>query len=293
MVEPWQIPAERPLFTDALLMEQYKAYRSESRKDKAYNTPFRYSDSGGCARAMVYGALGVEPTDTMDVASVHVTNMGTLYHEQLQEALSRKYPGATFETPTMVEHTSGHSDGIVPEVSVTGVARNWEGGSVSLEFKFLGSYPFEKAVGVSKRGYTKKDPEGPRFKDMLQCGMNAYANGCETCVIGYIARDPISTALATKVLLPPIQQVVAEFTIPQTVWWPLVDMELNRQANLVTDYVEHSLIPPGEVYNDEGTKLKRIHADGSHWLCKNYCLYRSVCLEDGPNEVAVDIRKVS
>lgn len=291
MPETWKFPVMQPLFTDALAQELVDAAKTADRKAKAFDTRIRFSDSGRCSRQLAYEDLGAEP-EAWDAASLHVAFLGTTYHELLQGAIQRRFPGCQIEVKGIVAEASnsGHCDALADEAIITIVVTDWKGGRVLYELKTKGTYQFDKAVGVMRKSYKRSDPKGPALEVVLQGGMNAKAHDCETLVIGYVCFENFSVGLAERVGLRMMDRFLAEWHIPKSVWEPLTDRETDRLKE-VLDAVDLGYLPEREVYDEnKWGELLTIAPEGSKppWQCQ-YCSFRIQCEDDGPGTVEIPV----
>lgn len=300
MPESWQQPVMKPLFTDALAQELVDAAKTADRKAKAFDTRIRFSDSGRCARELAYSDLGVEP-ELWDAASLHVAFIGTTYHELLQGAIQRRFPGCKIEIKGIVPEAdnSGHCDAMAEGSVILVVVTDWKGGRTLYELKTKGTYQFDKAVGIMRKSYKRSDPKGPALEVIMQGGMNARAHDCETLVVGYVCFENFSVGLAERVGLRQMDRFLAEWHIPKNVWEPLVEREIERLQEVMQS-VDLGYLPEREVYDedpwyqDHVAELKTIAPEPTKhaWNC-DYCSFRARCEEDGPGtvEIPVAIRK--
>jgi hypothetical protein len=266
----WKSPIE-PTFTHLFVRKWMLENAERGRKPQAFDTPFRYSDAGKCARAMAYSALGYEG-EPFDAPSTFVTNLGTMIHEVVQAAIADDYPDAQFEVASEVFVASGHSDGIIPETAL---------GTVQYELKTMGGTAYKKSIGFTNRGM--KDPQGPRYSAVLQAAINAKANNCDTVVIGHIALEAISRQAARRLGISEAHRFIAEWVIPKSVWEPLADAELARQA-LVLDDINNGYLPIPIAIDDNGSEVNLDPTNDRYWQCA-YCSYADRCLNDGPGTV--------
>lgn len=289
MPQSWQFPIGQPLFTDSLARELVEQDRNSPRKAKAADTRLRFSDAGKCARQIAYDLLGLEG-DGMDPASLHVANTGTVYHELLQAAIARRYPGAQMEVKGNLDpvlSNSGHADAYIAADVIANVDPSWDGGDVLFELKTKSTFQFDKAVGVMRKGWKRGTPEGPGHEVILQAALNAEANGCRTLIIGYVCFENFSVGLAEKVGLGQFDRFLAEWVIPYEVWHPMLADEIDRLTH-VLDTVDDGLLPERTVYDDDGSLITiDPEAVRPHWRCNGYCSYRYQCELDGPGIVPI------
>lgn len=286
----WKIPVA-PVFTDSLLRELVKENEEKGPKPTAFDTPLRYSSAGDCARALSYQALGYEASNTFDAPSVWVTHLGTQIHEWVQDAIGRRFPGATFENKSQVaEMVSGHADGVFDGSVITAVIPDWEGKRVLYELKTMGGFSFEKSIGLKKQKKILENPEGPRRTALLQAAINAFANDCDTIVVGHISLEGISKGVGRAAGLDDFGRVLAEWHIPYDVWFPLAKDEMARMKKIVAmaklDQIAGRIIP-----DDNGVPLPiDPEAARPYWKC-DYCSYKDLCVADGSGIVTINNRK--
>jgi hypothetical protein len=272
----WRYPVE-PRYSQLFAIEQQDANRKAGKKPQAYNTPFRYSDSGKCGRYLGYAVLGYEGEE-FDMPSTFVTGLGTLIHEQVQAAIGRSYPDAMFEIASQVVTSSGHTDGLIPDQEL---------GLVQYELKTMGGTAYKHSIGLTRSGIGQ--PSGPRYSAVLQAALNAKANGCDTIVIGHIALEAVSRQAAERAGLSETQRFISEWIIPKAVWEPLAEGEVNRQLMILED-LEENLLPDRIALDDEGTEVYLDPTNSRYWQC-SYCSMRSHCERDGSGRVPVTINK--
>jgi len=274
----WKNPVA-PTVTDSLLLELIQQHEERGPKATAFDTPLRFSSSGDCARALSYQAIGAEVTNPFDAPSIWVTTLGTLIHEKVQDAISRRYPTATFEIKGQIPGvTSGHCDAYIPD---------YPGGPALYELKTMGGFAFEKSIGLKKQARKFADPEGPRASALMQAAINAYVHQCEWVIIGHISLEGISKGVAASVGMDDIARTIAEWKIPKDVWYPIAEQEIQRQAGIVED-VEQNGVLAGRIIIDEFTpKAIDPEADRPYWKC-DYCSYRETCIADGNGIVRLD-----
>lgn len=272
MPESWRFPVAEPLFVDALAQEIITEAKEKGPKPTAYATRLRFSDAGKCARAISYSARGL-PGEPFDPASLHVAWVGTKYHEFLQEALAKRFPGCEIEPKGIVDDitNSGHADAVV---------RGTPLGDVLFELKTKSSYQFDKAIGYFRKAWKSAPPEGPGLEVILQAALNASAHTCTTIVIGYVTFENISINAAEKLGLRHFDRFLAEWHVPKDVWQPLLDQEKERLAHIL-ECVEEGTLPRRLAYDDAG-ELQELDPLASRppWQC-TYCSFRELCIEDG------------
>jgi hypothetical protein len=262
----WKQP-QPPLLSHLFVEDLIKANEERGRKPQAFDTPFRYSDAGKCARAMAYSALGFEG-EPFDGPSTFVTTLGTEIHEWVQDAILARYPDAKFEIPTQLGVSSGHCDGVI---------ETEEYGRVLYELKTMGGTPYGKSIGAGAKGMNT--PGGPRYSAVLQAAINAEANECDTVIIGHIGLEAISRQKAGRLDLNDWMRFISEWVIPKEVWQPLAMQEINRQLYILDD-LQAGRLPLRIAINDAGLEENLDPELGRAWQCW-YCSHQERCLSDG------------
>jgi len=248
-------------------------------KPTAKGTPFRYSDAHGCSRKMQYAAVGATPTEEWDAASAWVTNLGTLLHEQLQDAIAETMPNAQFEVASQVNHyLSGSCDGYIP-------GPDGQPGIV-VEIKTVGQYVFNSQAGYGN--YKRNDPKGPKWSAIVQAGMNAIGieRGGEP-EVGFLtlislAKEAVSVNKAkTLDITDPYERFAQEWWLHRAMWEEPALEEINRISEIAEETLSGLLVAPSAV--DDDLSHKKI-TPGSYWQC-DYCPFRSLCEQDTQNAV--------
>lgn len=279
----------QPIITGALALEWLE--KSKTPKPTARGTALRYSSTYSCARQQGYSSFGAEQTEPMDEAGAWVTGLGTLVHEAIQEAISRRFPSAQFEVSSQIGPVSGSCDALI---SVDDVGSSYGGTHVLWELKTMGTYSFDKQVGWSRlRGMWAKNPaEGPARKAIVQAGMNALGiEGenpdirIETIIMGSAGFEALSKNKAENMNIEGLDRFLAEFDIPRDEWEPMAQAELRRMKD-IHEETEEGYLPNRIALDDDGNVI-RLSPTGSFWQC-DYCAYRSVCLEDGGGSVYIN-----
>jgi hypothetical protein len=267
------------LITSALVEELHA--KSAIPKPTALGTKFRYSSAFGCGRQQGYAALGFEPTDPMDESGAWATGLGTIVHEALQDALSRKFLSARFEVPSQFGGVSGSCDALI----ATSEIGDLEGTHVLYELKTMGTYSFDKQVGWNRMRSTTTTPEGPALKAIAQAGMNALGImkdnpdvKIEWLVMGSVTFEALSKNKASTMGVEGTNRFLAEFYIAREEWEPIAFDEKDRMGLLEWTLLQGQL--PGRIaIDDDGTPVS-LNPNGKNWQC-DYCAYRTACLQDG------------
>ena len=236
---------------------------SDDDKATALGTRFRHSDAGKCSRAIAYTAAGIPKSDPMDITGVWNTSLGTLIHEQWQEALTARFPHAEVEVKcaTVGADGSGHIDAVITTTALcvdchhgwgvhgddgctVGHCRCTEPGDIepgaspippegfasakviAYELKTVGGFGFKAAVGAQRKG---TPAEGPRTSHMLQASLNGAAVDADEVVIGYLAKECISLNVAKRFGIgDDVGRFAAEWTLTREQYEPLARLEAER-----------------------------------------------------------------
>lgn len=264
-------PVPVPMLTNILVDAIKAANEEEGKRPKAFNTMFRHSDAGKCARQMAFSHLEVPETEPMDLAGHWITTLGTRIHEMWQDALRTDYPDARIEVRVKLGDmlSSGHIDALV-EIDHR---------LVCVELKTIGSFGFDKATGLMRKNWARKEPEGPRLSAVIQGSLNALASNADLLVIGIIGLEAMSKGFAEKVGASDLDRFMAEWHYTRDEFEPLALAEIDRMEE-IRNWIEAGDLPPRWGLNDKGysTTLDPL---GDNWECL-YCPYRTACIEAGP-----------
>lgn len=272
----------KPIITQLLGDELLE--RSNVPKPTARGTGLRYSSAFSCARQQSYAALGAEPTEPVDFAGAWVMGLGTIVHEALQDAISRKFPNAEFEVAS--EDASGQISG-----SCDALILGHDYGNILYELKTMGTYSFDKQVGWNRMRATQGAADGPALKAIAQAGMNALGIERERnikitfLVLGSITFEALSKQKAERMGIGDENRVLAEFVIPREEWEPLALSEIERMNNIASS-LQNGFISDRVARDDDGD-VKMLSPEGSDWNCA-YCAFRTVCSQDGPGMLWVN-----
>lgn len=289
-------PDEHPRFVHLLVEQLARDNEQAGAKPTAYATRIRHSDAGKCARAIAYSAAGIPRSDPMDLAGTWVTSLGTLIHEAWQAALQAVYPDSTVEPKLKVPglDASGHADAVV----------NLEDGRRLLyELKTCGGFGYKLKVG--ERGLA----QGPSYEHKAQAALNALAVDADEMVIGYMATEAISKAIAERKHLSEWTHFCAEWTYTREQFepWALAErgrmlgiLDLLDQGVLAARKVPSPEVPSGaEIVDPSTSRWQVTSADGTIldtgalWggqFC-SYCSYQSLCVTTKPGRIPVsDVR---
>lgn len=290
IIQPKEVtaPAE-PLLLDAIRNGLASAQRTRAEEPRHYIRP---SDSGKCARAASYTALGVEG-ETMDLTGMWNVRLGSLIHEVLQGFLD-----ADCEVPvhsvsydgTIIPATIELSDGTtVPVVGYADVVLD----DTVVDFKSKGGFGYKLMLGVGN-----SEPEGCDINDMLQAGIYALAFGKKSARVAYIAKEVISTGLANRNGLDEASRFYVEFERQlDDEFRAEIESELARLYAINRLALDESTLAtrkipgiPVEIDDPNNGSWAMLDDDGnpimagSAWQCA-YCPYQRRCINDGPGRV--------
>ena len=290
-------PDPSPRFI-GVLVDEWAASRDDD-KPTANGTPFRHSDAGKCARAISYTAAGIPRSDPMDITGVWNTSLGSLIHEQWQEALQRRFPDAEVEvTCSMVgADGSGHIDAVIHD---EGAGRH---GRIAYELKTVGGFGFKGAVGAARKG---TPAEGPKAAHLLQAAINGRAVDADEVTVGYLAKECISANVARRFgITDDVGRFAAEWTLTREQYEPLADLEAERVAGILALVGEGRLaarkspeMPVGAEVTDPETGAYEVRLrtedgevtvtdTGSTWEC-DYCAHQSLCATTEAGRIPID-----
>lgn len=302
------VPDPTPRFA-SVLADQW-AEDLDDDKPTALDTPFRHSDAGKCARAIAYTAAGIPKSDPMDITGVWNTRLGTLIHEQWQEALAARFPGAEVEVrcSTVDADGSGHVDAVI-RTECEDCDRCTDGWrTVAVELKTVGGFGFKAAVGAQRKG---TPAEGPRAAHLLQAALNGAAVDADEVVVAYLAKECISANVAKRFgIRHDVGRFAAEWTLTREQYEPLARLEAERVDGIL-GLVDEGLLaarkspemPAGAEVTDPSTgEWQRLDPEGeivevgSTWEC-GYCSYHALCAQTNagriPTETVVTIGAVA
>jgi hypothetical protein len=256
-------------------------------KDHAADTPFRFSAAMDCARHLGYTAAELPMTDPMDGASLAITAMGSLLHEDIQKAMHERWPDATFEGKGQIgDLISGHHDGIA--------AIDDPKEDELVELKTVGAYKWDLSIGLfrspgrGKPAFIKPaGGSGPSKAHICQAGMNAVAHGRSKVRIVYLSREAVSVKKARQAGLGSIERFWAEWVFGREVWEPLVVAETERLAK-IRGLVDGGMLPGRSDYDDNAGKWAEPDPE-TWWRCDGYCSQATRCAKDGPGRVPVGL----
>lgn len=276
-------PVPVPMLTNILVDAIKAANDAEGKRPKAFDTMFRHSDAGKCARQIAFSSLGFDETEPMDLAGHWVTTLGTWIHEKWQDALQRhSHPDGTGKAVEVrVRHddlSSGHLDALIYTP---------DGRLICYELKTMGSFGFDKATGLMRKNWARKEPEGPRLSAIIQGSLNAVAANADLLVIGIIGLEAMSKGFAEKVGAADLDRFMAEWHYTREEFEPLALAELDR-LNETKNWIDNGHLPPRWGLNDKGYSTT-LDPQGENWECL-YCPYRSLCIEAGPSARIGDLR---
>lgn len=291
-------PDPTPRFV-GVLVEEWAADRDDD-KPTAHGTPFRHSDAGKCARAISYTAAGIPRSDPMDITGVWNTSLGSLIHEQWQEALQRRWPDAEVEVTCQMVGAdgSGHIDAVI-RTECEDCERCTDGWrTIAYELKTVGGFAFKAAVGAQRKG---TPAEGPRTSHLLQAALNGAAVDADEVVVGYLAKECISANVAKRFAIrDDVGRFAAEWTLTREQYEPLARLEAERVAGIL-GLVDDGLLaarktpemPAGAEVTDpaSGDWVRTVDGEvaetGNTWEC-GYCSYRTLCSATEAGRIPVE-----
>lgn len=296
-------PDPSPRFI-GVLVDEWAASRDDD-KPTANGTPFRHSDAGKCARAISYTAAGIPRSDPMDITGVWNTSLGSLVHEQWQEALQRRWPDAEVEvTCSMVgADGSGHIDAVI-RTECPDCDRCTDGErTIAYELKTVGGFGFKAAVGAARKG---TPAEGPKAAHLLQAAINGRAVDADEVIVGYLAKECISANVARRFgITDDVGRFAAEWTLTREQYEPLADLEAERVAGILALVADGRLtarkspeMPVGAEVDDPQTGAwsvwlrtdegERVVSDtGSTWEC-DYCSHQTLCMTTEAGRIPIE-----
>lgn len=282
MREETLLPTE-PMVTQFAFHDWAQEREDEGPRAQAQDTPFRFSSAGACSRQLAYRAMRAEETNPFDLAGHWVTKLGNFTHEFVQNAAKKRFPNAIEEKQGVIYDSdnlplaSGHADLIIPEGDLQAVYPEWDGGDASYELKSMGGFKYKKQVGVN--GYRRSAPEGPATSAIIQAGLNAKANDCDTLILGSVATEAISRGAAKALGFDENARIVSEWVIAYDEVEEQVEDEIDRWE-WIRNMVDASEQVPRE-YEEKGKVLTLDPtASRQHWTCE-YCAFRDRCVSDG------------
>jgi hypothetical protein len=271
---PVPVPMLTPLLVDAIS----EANKAQGKRPKAFDTYFRHSDAGKCARRIGFSYLGYDDSDPMDLSGHWVTWLGRILHEHWQEAGHRVL---NMEAEVKVRHgdlSSGHLDALVTTK---------EGITICYELKTKGSFGFDKSMGYLRKSWTRIEPQGPPLGEILQGSLNALASGADLLIIGIMGLDSISKGNAKKMGVSDLDRIMGEWHYTRSEFEPLALAELERLGE-IKGWLDADFLPPRWGLNDAGYSVT-LDPDKDHdWQCV-YCPYRSMCSYAGAAAVPLPI----
>lgn len=287
-------PDSAPRFI-SVLVDEWAGSRDDD-KATAMGTPFRHSDAGKCARAISYTAAGIPRSDPMDITGVWNTSLGSLIHEQWQEALQARWPDAEVEVTcsTVGADGSGHIDAVIRQ------AASWV---IAYELKTVGGFGFKAAVGAARKG---TPAEGPKSAHLLQAALNGRAVDADEVIVGYLAKECISANVARRFgITDDVGRFAAEWTLTREQYEPLADLEAERIDGILGLVADGRLaarkspeMPVGAEVDDPQTGAwvqwvndedgdRVLNDTGSTWEC-DYCAFQTLCATTEAGRIPID-----
>ena len=224
------------------------------------------SSAGACARQIAFRVSGVAASNPITGDSLFNFAVGDAIHDQIQNAILAKVPGAEKEVSGVIE------DFITCRADLKYPAE--DGKTVCGEIKSVSDFAFKLATGAKLKSngqWNKKDQqaEGVKKEHLLQVGISAKSNGADYLSIVY------SRKTATKG-----EPVMKEWRYSLHEVWDAVESEIGRLRTIVNMIRAH--VMPDREYNGEIIE----NPAKTKWPC-SYCGFRDACIELGPGEVVI------
>lgn len=252
---------------DALEQHLRDAQDEEGDKPTADGTLLRGSMANNCTRNVAFQMLTVEPTNEIGVDSLVAFYVGNRYHEEIQEALRKRY-GAEVEVTV-----SYRSAGVDMSGSADAVYTH-EGVKIIVEIKSMKAFAFDLCVNGNR--FDNYGP-GPKKEHLMQAGIYAMAPGIDADALHmvYVNKDTGEMAEWVLSVHEPIFHLGPDVT---TVTLMARD-ELARLSQ-VRDEVVSGIMPARVVPGYGLVNHMPPDVDSKHkpWNCR-YCNYRDACAE--------------
>jgi hypothetical protein len=233
--------------------------------------------------------MGVEESDPFDPASEWMTWLGTMLHQQWQEAC--ELLGLGFSNEEVMAELGAHDTLMLSSGSLDllhSFIADGERKRTTVEAKFVNPRKFERAVGIINRGThsKRKAPEGPGSGHLIQLALNTCATDSDYGVIFYFATSALSkfVEIAINRYYPnePLTETgryVQEWAYPRSYLQQIADAELERLA-IIKSEVDNGVIPtPVAIGNKFEDETCNPH-DETDYHCL-YCSRKTACLELG------------
>jgi hypothetical protein len=278
------VPRDEKVRFGSILLDHWTAIERERASTRLAR--FRFSDAGDCSRAIAYAALAVPESDPIEESGIFITTQGTTVHEQLQEALVRRYetdPGIHVECE--VEVVDGDRGGHV-DIVVYVAEPAW---TTAIEAKTVGGARFRQAIGAPPRNTTAL---GPSYDHVIQGALGAKAVDADEMVVLYLSREAISHGIANDKGYSEVDRVVAEWTYDRPTYERVAAAEIARIEGILALVDDGELprriipspeLPPRHLFIEpltggyvEYDKDWEPVAHNTFWRC-DYCRYQSVC----------------
>lgn len=269
-----------PTYAGVLLDAIRSENEAAGRKPHAFDTPFRHSDGGACARFLGLSYMGVPESDPFDPASEYTAWVGTQIHEAWQAHCPTGWP----------EH---------PVIDAAGLASgsldlsDWEN-DTCVEAKTVNGSKFQYATGIIKgmfgRPPKRQEPRGPDSSHVIQLALNTIDSGASVARIFYLTTEALSLQVyrAINELYPdePMTErdrFCAEWEYTREELEPIAERELVRLA-AIKAVVDDGVLPAPYSVGD-GFALEGPHDPIDTDFPCLYCTRRTACLTyEGPTE---------
>ncbi len=284
-----RVPDTSPRFAHLLADAWAARDRAAGDRPRAHSDArFRHSDAGACARAVAYAALGVEPSDPMDLSGTWNTSLGTLVHDAWQAVVHERWPDARIEATVRScdGQGAGHIDAVIVDDDLT----------VSYELKTVGGFAFKMAVGE------RSAAQGPKWEHITQAALNAKAVAADEAVIGYLAKEALSVQVARRKGFTEFGRFTAEWTFTRDEFLPYAAAEEARIAGIL-DLLDRGILPARKIPNPDmpsgavivkpatgawqATDADGSMADAGSWWACDYCRWQTACASTKPGRQPV------
>lgn len=278
-------------YASALLDVVHAEHIANQPKPHAFDTLFRHSDGGACARYLGLKAMGYEDSDPFDPASEWVTWLGTQLHERWQESCEIKWGDEVI--PELATHD--------PDMLASGsldLMHLYDEKRVTVEAKFVNGTKFANAIGISKRGLhsKRKRPLGPGSGHIIQLAFNTLDTESDYGVIFYFATEALSKFVQIAIdryypdePLTDKGRFVQEWVFTREQLRPIAEAELDRLMR-IKGAVLLGKLPPRIAIGDNFREELVDPNDEGCYQCL-YCSRRGICMELGDKIPTMSISK--
>ena len=253
----------------------------------------RGSYAGACARQIMYKRDGIEESDPPTIADHWRMDLGSMVHEELQDAITAVMPDSEHEVAVDLGGT-----GLPGSMRIDTVNPLGNDEVETVEIKTINGFGY-KAAATS---WKKTGPEGPRTNAVVQAALGAVALQYERPDIGvkgarivYLSLENLSPKVAKEVGYgTEVSRFCAEWFIPYDQCVAIVEREADRLIKADIEYNDGSVWDvtptlPENVYSapklltilnpQTGAAVDEDGNGAKPWAC-NYCSYQSMCRID-------------